>query len=113
VNDSINTFEGVGELIGCNVGYCDSFELFVIFCVAQLQLVDFRSTGCTGVASLLGYRSTIWRDDALRSNAVAFLQQLYYNVGTQKSRSASDLKGMKCVSSECCMLRRCKRTKMS
>ena len=55
----------------------------------------------------------MWRDDALRSNAVAFLQQLYYNVGTQKSRSASDLKGMKCVGSECRMIRNCKRTKMS
>jgi len=55
----------------------------------------------------------MWRDDALRSNAVAFLQQLYYNVGTQKSRSASDLKGMKCVGSDCRMIRNCKRTKMT
>jgi hypothetical protein len=56
VNDSINTFEGVGELVGCNVGYSDSFKLFVIFCIAQLELVDFGSTGCTGVASLFKVR---------------------------------------------------------
>jgi hypothetical protein len=52
VNDSINTFEGVGELIGCNVGYGDSFKLFIVFCVVQLELVNFGSTGCTGVESL-------------------------------------------------------------
>jgi hypothetical protein len=76
VDDGINAFEGFGELIRCDIGYSDSFKLSLVFCIAQLELVRFGSTGCSGVVESLSRHAAQGGNNTgdLRPNTIPLLQ---------------------------------------